>query len=136
MQPTFDEDGALADEQDEGTPIIDMPRRRIVRRSVYDLPPPSDPDYAPPEDEVEPRRLRWWQVAGALSWLDPAAGCPAVFRVFAIVPWCHRDRGVVKGEWTLNLIPPATLRCSRSCPCCGGAKGKTNVTALIWKLRP
>ena len=66
MQPILDEDDAPAGERNEGTAMIEMPRRRIVRRSVYDLPPPSDPDYAPPEDEVAPRRLRWWQVAGAL----------------------------------------------------------------------
>jgi|SRR5690606_9569583 len=66
MQPTFDEDDALSGERDENEGIIVLPRRQIVRRSVYDLPPPSDPDYAPDEAVIEPRRLRWWQVAGAL----------------------------------------------------------------------
>lgn len=66
MQPTFDDDNAVRDERDADDTIIVMPRRRIIRRSVYDLPPPSDPDYAPDEDVIEPRRLRWWQVAGAL----------------------------------------------------------------------
>lgn len=66
MQPIFDEDDALGDERDDGEAMIETPRRQIVRRSVYDLPPPSDPDYAPDEEVIEPRRLRWWQVAGAL----------------------------------------------------------------------
>lgn len=88
MQPIFDEDDALNDEQDEGVSM--PPRRRIVRRSVYDLPPPSDPDYAPPEDEIEPRRLRWWQVAGALLLvgvllLDVLA--PVIQGVLEIIQW-------------------------------------------------
>jgi hypothetical protein len=66
MQPTFDENDAPGNERETGAAIDNMPRRLVVRRSVYDLPPPSDPDYAPPEDEIEPRRLRWWHVAGAL----------------------------------------------------------------------
>lgn len=66
MQPTFDHDESLENERDEGEGVVLPPRRQIVRRSVYDLPPPSDPDYAPDEDVIEPRRLRWWQVAGAL----------------------------------------------------------------------
>lgn len=64
MQPIFDQNDAISDKRDEG--VIEVPRRRIVRRSVSDLPPPSDPHYAPDEDAIEPRRLRWWQVAGAL----------------------------------------------------------------------
>lgn len=67
MQPIFDENDASADEQEQNISIVGTPRRRIImRRSVYDLPPPSDPDSMPPEDEIEPRRLRWWHVAGAL----------------------------------------------------------------------
>ena len=66
MQPTYDNNDAITDEREESIPVAGTPRRLIVRRSVYDLPPPSEPDYAPPEDEIEPRRLRWWHVAGAL----------------------------------------------------------------------
>jgi|SRR5687768_6961268 hypothetical protein len=66
MQPIYDEDDIFSDVKDEDDGMIETPRRQIVRRSVYDLPPPSDPDYAPDDDEIEPRRLRWWQVAGAL----------------------------------------------------------------------
>ena len=90
MQPTFDEDDTLADEQEADPFVAGAPRRRIVRRSVYDLPPPSDPDYAPPEDEIEPRRLRWWQVAGALLLvgvllLDVLA--PVIQGVLEIIQW-------------------------------------------------
>ena len=90
MQPIFDEDDALSNGQDENKGVIVPPRRRIVRRSVYDLPPPSDPNYAPPEDEIQPRKLRWWQVAGALllvgiMLLDVLA--PVIQGVLELIRW-------------------------------------------------
>jgi hypothetical protein len=90
MQPIFDEDDAIGYERNEGESIAETPRRRIVRRSVYDLPPPSDPDYAPDEDVIEPRRLRWWHVAGALFLigillLDVLA--PVIQGVLELIQW-------------------------------------------------
>lgn len=60
-------------EHDEQTDFIDAgdyaptaPRRLIVRRAVEDLPEPAEPYEVDLEDVIEPRRLRWWHVAGAL----------------------------------------------------------------------